>query len=600
MTFPLVFKISEEIPIGGDAYYNLWNLWWYKKEPFNPYYTNYIFYPQGVSLAFADLSPLNCLISIPFQIIFGVVVSNNLLFLFSFVCSAFGMYLLSYYLTKDHYASFIAGLIFSFSPFHFARMGHIQLFSYQWIPFFVLYFLRMLKEKTMKNTILASIFLIFAALTTWYFMLFLFIFIAIFLVYYRKEILSKQFLRLFFLMLILFSLVVFPFLLPMIIEQGYYAKKGIETSVLNSADLAAFFVPSPYHPLFDESVSIFYDIIQTYREIQYGINAESIVFLGFTTMLLSFYAIKKSKKTKFWLITSLIFLVLSLGPVLRFFGLVEIPIQDIGLDGIVKNLGLTTNTEILNSLKDNLVIPLPYLVLYFFPFIGTMSGPNRLIVMIILSLSILVGFGTSFMLKSKKLLKFFRNKNFLVSLIIFLILFEFASFPLPLASTEISYCYDALTLDKEDYAIVELPLADVGAKAFGLNQKIFMYYQTIHEKKLISGLTSRFPGMNSKFLNETENTVYDFIHNNDILTFLANPENETLEQTIDVTEEKNLLRDYDIRYIIYHKELAPCSIHEYFSCSFDEDAYRDILKPFLDENFEIYCSDNKINVYRIN
>ena len=52
----------------------------------------------------------------------------------------------------------IAGAIFTFSSYHFAHsIGHMQLITMQWIPLFLLAWLRLLDEPTRRRGFLAAL-----------------------------------------------------------------------------------------------------------------------------------------------------------------------------------------------------------------------------------------------------------------------------------------------------------------------------------------------------------------------------------------------------------------------------------------------------------
>ena len=85
---------------GGDAYQNLWNLWWVKHSIIslsNPYMTSYVFYPIGTDLFTHTLSPLAGIFSFPFQFASGLIFSYNFLIILSFVLAGYGTYLLTNY-----------------------------------------------------------------------------------------------------------------------------------------------------------------------------------------------------------------------------------------------------------------------------------------------------------------------------------------------------------------------------------------------------------------------------------------------------------------------------------------------------------------------
>src|SRR3989338_11277111 len=65
-TYPMIFRLdafpstgAETIPPGSDIFFQLWGLWWFKQAVINftnPFWTNFIFYPQGVSLLYTITS----------------------------------------------------------------------------------------------------------------------------------------------------------------------------------------------------------------------------------------------------------------------------------------------------------------------------------------------------------------------------------------------------------------------------------------------------------------------------------------------------------------------------------------------------------------
>jgi len=97
MTWPLAVNFSDSIDAGGDTLAYIWGFWWVKNALIEigttPYYTPFLFYPNGVSLAYGGPTMYNSLLAIPLQDIFGVFATYNLLSLSSIVLSALGAYL---------------------------------------------------------------------------------------------------------------------------------------------------------------------------------------------------------------------------------------------------------------------------------------------------------------------------------------------------------------------------------------------------------------------------------------------------------------------------------------------------------------------------
>jgi len=127
---------------GGDGWQNLWNMWWLRQaitSGVNPYFTTLLHHPHGHTLLYHTLNPFNGMLALPFDFLLGQPAAYNLVFLFSFVASGFTMYLLAHELGAGRVGAFLAGCLFTFSPFHFAHaQGHLQLTAMEWLPLFLL------------------------------------------------------------------------------------------------------------------------------------------------------------------------------------------------------------------------------------------------------------------------------------------------------------------------------------------------------------------------------------------------------------------------------------------------------------------------------
>ena len=151
LTYPLVTQFGRAIPGDGfDGWQNYWNLWWIKtavlEQHTHPWFTHLLYYPTGVGLLFHTLNAFNGFITLPIQLAFGLLPAYNAAVLFSFTLGGLGAYLLARYILgpgSSHLAAFAAGVIFTFSPFHIAHLlGHMQVISLEWIPFYALYLLK--------------------------------------------------------------------------------------------------------------------------------------------------------------------------------------------------------------------------------------------------------------------------------------------------------------------------------------------------------------------------------------------------------------------------------------------------------------------------
>jgi hypothetical protein len=144
-TWPLVTHLQGWVPGYGDWGQNMWALWWTRQAILSlaqsPFFTTYLFYPEGVTLLFHPLDVSDGLLVMPLYGLLGGDMSYNLIVLLSFGLGGWGTYLLALYLTGHRAASFLAGLVFALSPYHFLRIhiGHLNLATLQWIPFYVFF-----------------------------------------------------------------------------------------------------------------------------------------------------------------------------------------------------------------------------------------------------------------------------------------------------------------------------------------------------------------------------------------------------------------------------------------------------------------------------
>ena len=160
MTWPTALHLHQAIPGDGfDGWQNYWNLWWVKQALLilgvNPFFTDYLYPPTGVSLLFHTLNIYNGFWTLPLQLNFGLSIAYNSVVFASFILSGYGAYLLALDILnrlklplkegQQRSAAFAGGLIFTMAPFHFAHLlGHMQVFSMIWPPFYVLWLLRVL------------------------------------------------------------------------------------------------------------------------------------------------------------------------------------------------------------------------------------------------------------------------------------------------------------------------------------------------------------------------------------------------------------------------------------------------------------------------
>jgi hypothetical protein len=190
LTYPLSLHLAEALQDTSDSLLNLWIINWQAHQlltsPLQLFDTN-IFYPYPNTLAYSEILFPNVLLSVPvFVLTDNPILTYNLMFLLSFVLSAFGLYLLAYRLSGNRCAAFIAGLVFAFSPYRAGHLGQLQLLTMQWMPLTLLYLDRYLGRRKIKDGLLFSAFFIAQCLSSFYYAFYMVLAVGLYLLYYFR------------------------------------------------------------------------------------------------------------------------------------------------------------------------------------------------------------------------------------------------------------------------------------------------------------------------------------------------------------------------------------------------------------------------------
>jgi hypothetical protein len=388
----------------------------------------------------------------------------------------------------------VAGVVFAFHPYHLFQSSHPVLVSTQFIPFFVLALLRVLYDTSKKQVFWATVWFLLTALSSWHLMMMLVGWTVLYLIYSRlfeRDKWTPSTLRYLIVLITLIILTLSPFLYPIVREQltsdTTYMTVDIQEG--RSNDLLSFLTPNRLHPVFAPFV------LETNSKIGYTRNWPA--YLGYVALGLGIIGIAVARRrTRFWGLTGLLFFVLSLGPQIRWRGT---PLH---------------------------TFYLPWAI----PIVGLLRHPFRLNSLLFLSLAVLVGFGSRWLYdriaaRSKPLA--YLSLTVLASVL----LFEYLTLPFPTTRPSYSPFIHQLAQEEGDFAVADFPLGRQAAK-------YYLFFQTIHEKKIVDGHVSRTP-----------DDAYAFVDADPLLGPLRN-ENVPTEY---IKERMAILAAQDIRYIIVHK-----------------------------------------------
>ena len=125
-----------------EAGLHLWHLWWVSEailNGVNPFWTDLLFYPDGVQLYVQTLSAPNAVLTLPVYLLAGPVAAFNAAVLLGFALTGFGVFLLTYHYVRGFWEALVCGVLVTLGPLHIAQLqnSHLHLFSLHWIPFYI-------------------------------------------------------------------------------------------------------------------------------------------------------------------------------------------------------------------------------------------------------------------------------------------------------------------------------------------------------------------------------------------------------------------------------------------------------------------------------
>ena len=168
LTFPLVFRMNTTVygsydHISTDLFANIhYYFWWIRTALVDlhssPLFSPLFAAPFGSRMNFVNFTGF---VQAPISILWGAVASRNFAILFNLIASALGMFWLVRHITGNALASFVAGFVFAFCPNMLVRSyTTFDSTQVQWIPFYTLFLIRFLGDRSWKNILLTGAFLL--------------------------------------------------------------------------------------------------------------------------------------------------------------------------------------------------------------------------------------------------------------------------------------------------------------------------------------------------------------------------------------------------------------------------------------------------------
>jgi hypothetical protein len=504
-TYPLILNLSSLLGPAEDNQMFIWNLWWFKYSIFDlgtsPFYTHYLFFPEGANLLFHTFSPLNNVFALILAPLFGYIISYNLLILFTFIIGAYGAFLLARQLGIGYEASFIAGVVYSFCPFHFAHAAHhLNISSIQFLPLLLYFAIKACQTRKFKFIIISSLLLAANFYLDYYIFLFsIFLLIPLLFFRFNENPNSKRRWQVKPLLIILVAGIVLtaPLAIPMLKES--LSGKFEQTLGYNIfvADLIGFIFPHAHH------WTKFLDISNTINSTYVGNYWESAVFLGYAVLIMAVWAIckKKFRLKNYFIFTGALGAVLALGLYPHLLG------------------------KAISFLK------LPYYIISYVPGLNAARSPGRFVILTYLALAIFAAVAADSWIRY---ITDHRGKKagiILFAVLVMAVIADYWSAPLAMTKIESAGFYQEIKSQKGDFAVMNIP-----AKSRDTALR-YMYYQTIHHKPICVGQLAR-----------SEKLIQDYIKR---------------WRGVEITIQN--LKERKIKYIILHAEFMPPSTYADYS-----------------------------------
>ncbi len=175
--WPLPLNLDTHLtgPPGGDTGVYVWNQWVFQHEVLEhrhlPYFTERIFsLGRRANLSVHNYTTFQNLLALPLSASLGVVATFNVVYLLMTVLTAYMGFLLARHVTGRAAESWLAGLVFAWSPALLTRgMGHFSVAAAAPLAAFMLVLLRTAERERMRDAVLLGATVWWAASTDVYF-----------------------------------------------------------------------------------------------------------------------------------------------------------------------------------------------------------------------------------------------------------------------------------------------------------------------------------------------------------------------------------------------------------------------------------------------
>jgi hypothetical protein len=460
LTWPAFANLGSAIPGNeGDAFVHLWTYDWVKDALLSgqsPFFTDRLFYPQGVPLYTHNFAWLNIALWLPLQALLGGAAAYTIVYLAVLVFNGAATYFLLRHLTRNEAAAFLAGFIVTGWPYIITRFSQPNLIFIAFVPLALLAMHRLTLNGRWLDVFWLGLAVAGIGLSRYQMLIMsapLLLLAGIYWLWQSADAVRGRLLLQLIAAAGLALLLLVPFAGPVL---QFQATREFSEDILRNeaewgeADLLGYFLPGEGVPLVGHLV-----------QEQFP-NLLTLTPIGPITLCLAILGLFSRRRDKWlWLAMAVLLLLLALGRVLTINGQTYFPLP-------------------YGWLEDHL------------SFVQLIRYPSRFSALLAVPMSVLAGYGLEVGIRGRS-----TRVNWAVTGILVILIALNSRVPeYPLLDLETPAWYETLAAEEGDFGLVTIPLT----RTF---DEYAMTYQLTHNKGLVEGHVSRPPREAYTFINET-------------------------------------------------------------------------------------------------
>jgi hypothetical protein len=509
-TWPLLSHLSTHITDHfGDGALHMWNTWWVGQalaRGQSPFFTDAIFYPNGVSLVTQNFAWFHILPSLLLEPFTNDIAAFNIAVLLNLVLCGVVAFWVMLQLCGDARAALLGGAIYMLWPYRIDRLDLPNTLATYWIPLFLLFLLYSVQRRQWRYAVLAGLFCALVGYGRWQFLIPAVI-LGLILFLFSIAAQPREERRRALTIVGAAGLVALLLLAPAagLLLGGDVSRDDLEQGgdeeLLMSADLLAFGTPSQLHAVVGDYTAPLYDRFYSDREALRRRPA----YIGLLPLVLAVLGIFYQRRRALpWVIMALVMMLLALGPAWRINGHIY--------EGIPTLYRLLSQGGILSLIRN----------------------PERFVMFVALPVAVLSAWGWSGLLED-----FVNNKGAAWLMTAAAILFIYAEFFAPQTVLRDRgtppLIYEELAVEEGEFALLNLPFDNLKARNY-------MGDQLLHGRAIVQGNLSRVPESADRFVDDNA-----FLSTLDVTGEMA-------PQFPDISRQLGDLSAVGVRYLLLHKD----------------------------------------------